>query len=154
MVPKFRVWSKEDRRMIYLANQIVGHAYMKINNSVWWIHDEIHLEPISSKHLDDVLMQSTGLFDDEKNELYDKDIVNIWGYDFEPHVAVITWDMIGRWAFDFGHNKLLGAPDIFRDLSAFGIDEIFTNRRIEKIGNIFENPDLMTDGLSERYSMK
>lgn len=154
MVPKFRVWNRKDRKMIYLANAIVGHTYMKINNSAWWIHDEIHLEPISSKYLDDVLMQYTGLFDNKKNELYDKDIVNIWDHDFEPQVAVITWGMIGGWVFDFGHNKLLGAQYIFRDFSPFGINEVFANRRIEKIGNIFENPDLMTDRLMERYHIK
>lgn len=154
MIPKFRVWIKNCKEMIYLAESLGSDIHMQINNHSWGIFDGSDSVALANNHFSDILMQCTGLTDKNKSELYDKDIVKIWNEEFEvsPRLAVVIWDRTGQWVFDFGDDELLAAPDIFNDLSVMGIDEVCSSTSIEKVGNIFQNENLLTNGLKQGYS--
>lgn len=158
MIPKFRAWDKIQKIMHYDVQNVYDGSGSTIDCDYFGyvINAETEDEygvPIPDTRIY-VVMQYTGLLDKNKSELYDKDIVRIWNEDFEvfPQLAVVTWDRTGQWVFDFGDDEPLAAPDIFNDLSAMGIDEVCSSTSIEKVGNIFENENLLTNKLKQGYS--
>lgn len=149
MILKFRAWDKTEKIMHYdvekTYDNLFGNPPMREQS-----FGEVIKQARSGEY---VLMRCTGLCDKNKSELYDKDIVNLWNeaFEFSPRIAVIAWDRTGQWIFDFGDDEPIVAPDIFTDLSYAGIDELYCSMDIEKIGNIFENENLLSGELKEKY---
>ena len=82
------------------------------------------------------LMQYTGLKDKNGKEIYEGDVVRM--YDRPPDT--MTWDLVVEW--ENGKFILTGIMDkgeYFGDLS----DWADCDWRIEVIGNIYENPELL-----------
>lgn len=150
MILKFRAQNIDKKRMIYLSERMDNDIHMQINNRSWGIFEGSSSPAIANKHYGDVLMQYTGLYDKDKSELYDKDIVKAYSDEFEssPMIGVINWDKAGQWIFDFG-DGVISSVDIFCEYSQYG--SVFCGIKIEKIGNIFENENLLTKRLKERY---
>lgn len=157
MIPKFRAWDRIEKVMHYNVQDVYDGMCSTVQACCFGQFLE---EEMKDKDLNDVpgtrryqVMQYTGLFDKNKSELYDMDIVKFWNeaFDFPPRIAVITWDRTGKWIFDFGDINPIAASDIFHDLSSIGINELFCSMNIEKVGNIFENENSLTKRLKERY---
>lgn len=149
MIPKFRAWDKTEKVMHYdvekTYDNLFGNPPMSEQS-----FGEVIKQARSGEY---VLMWCTGICDKNESELYDMDIVKFWDevFDFPPRISVITWDRTGQWIFDFGDNNTISTSDIFHDLSCIGINELFCSMNIEKIGNIFENGNLLHGELKEKY---
>lgn len=149
MIPKFRAWDKTEKVMHYdvekTYDNLFGNPPMSEQS-----FGEVIKQAQSGEY---VLMWCTGLCDKNESELYDMDIVKFWDevFDFPPRISVITLDRTGQWIFDFGDNNTISTSDIFHDLSCMGINELFCSMNIEKIGNIFENGNLLHGELKEKY---
>lgn len=149
MILKFRAWDKTEKIMHYdvekTYDNLFGNPPMSEQS-----FGEVIKQAQSGKY---VLMQCTGLFDKNESELYDMDIVKFWNeaLDFPPRISVITWDRTGQWIFDFGDINPIAASDIFHDLSSIGINELFCSMNIEKVGNIFENENLLSKKSKENH---
>lgn len=82
---------------------------------------------INGEDPDCIIMQFTGLKDKNGKEIYDGDILDFdageWGGEFEPEVILMS-DLIGTWNY------------------CGSIDDVSEWREI--IGNIYENPNLIT----------
>lgn len=118
---KFRAWLKEEERMVSVSDiSFIGQEIDKYegdsSSGDWWGFDYIEL------------MQYTGLKDKNGNEIYEGDICKHHGH-----------DVIGKWIYDDGFTSFVmmeGENHYFY----FGIDE----DRLEVIGNIYENPELLS----------
>ena len=139
---KFRVWDAEKKIM-----EEVG--------AIDWAHGNNGLEVITvntktTKHYrmpDDwgeqpfSIMQYTGLKDKNGNEIYDGDIVwdEEWGYDQKTgkkDVGQFCWDEDGRWV-------LVGGKKSEYALGGY------VYHPFKVIGNIHENPELLSDKAGE-----
>ena len=114
---KFRYWDKEVCEMV-----------------AW----EIILDDGFEKHLDDYLMQYTGLNDRDGVEIYEGDIVRfdaedgMFGHDpVLGLIASVDWDNMDT-GFFFN-----------TDTDKYPYVKTYRGRNIEIIGNIYENPELL-----------
>ena len=80
------------------------------------------------------LLQYTGLKDVDGKEIYEGDIVELVNFSENKSYAKIV--------FSFGMFKLIGRGHYL--LEGDGIS-LYTIRKIRVIGNIFENPELLTN---------
>lgn len=120
MIPKFRVWDKEENKMINWGD--LGFFKNK-NDEDLRVLDLTYFPP---KFKNVKLMQSTGLKDINGTEIYEGDIVEN-EYD---EIYVVKW-------FDAGFHleeKYNGGFDYF---------ELHFGDNKEVIGNIYENPELL-----------
>ena len=128
MIPKFRVWDKDDKRMIEWIDldllKDVGQDDLTIFEPEG---------PVKGAILNPVLMQSTGLKDKNGVEIYEGDIVQhskkpnpCFSYPFE-----VVQARTGEWRLD---NFRCGTVLAFSNQ-----DEL------EVLGNIYENPELLED---------
>lgn len=139
MIPKFRAWLKNDKEMID-----VDEIHWD-NGNFEFIGDGITFQRLA----DEVeLMQSTGLFDKNGQEIFEGDILEIQGlrmvvkfgsYRYlEPsnkgrQSFAVVYDGLGFYVKTFN----VIAPD---DISPF---EPETLKESVVTGNIYENPDLL-----------
>ena len=118
---KFRAWSKSLERMI---------PFEEIEIS----YHNITLKQTFDSQGDDILMQFTGLPDKNGKEIYEGDIVRVV-YDETFGIVevkgVIEWDEQGNWCIDFPNKGC-----------SLAINQLY--EEIEVIGNICENPELLT----------
>lgn len=123
---KFRAWDI-DRKELFFPSSISW------KDGVMWaanVHGENRYETVIEKS---ELMQFTGLLDKNGKEIYEGDIVRYSFLDVFLDVGKIIWTNSARfvwWARDEGN----GYAMTFRDAE---------NREI--IGNIHENPELLTE---------
>nr|DAW51413.1 MAG TPA: YopX protein [Caudoviricetes sp.] len=139
MIPRFRAWLKNDKKMVD-ADEIHWD-----NGNFEFIGDGITFQRLA----DEVeLMQSTGLFDKNGQEIFEGDILEIQGlrmvvkfgsYRYlEPsnkgrQSFAVVYDGLGFYVKTFN----VIAPD---DISPF---EPETLKESVVTGNIYENPDLL-----------
>lgn len=121
MIPKFRAWSKKFKRMyeVTLIDYENGDVGLKDEHGGVAIGDIKQL----------ILMQSTGLFDKNGKEIFDKDIVKLKytiASDFE--FFRVTRFRGGSWRID---NRRRGS------------DLWLRNEDCEVIGNIYQNSELL-----------
>jgi uncharacterized phage protein (TIGR01671 family) len=113
---KFRAWHEHGKRMVYGPSDDI--------RSPSWV-----LTMCSANKIEP--MQYTGLIDKDGNEIYEGDIVKSVDEDLKPQIYTIVWSET-RACFDM---KLGYSARILFPLS----------HAMEVIGNIYENPDLLSN---------
>ena len=133
MMPKFRVWDKENDRML-IPGEDSDCITLEIDENGINVYDMEH--PSAEKgydlaHLDCELMQSTGLKDKNGTEIYEGDIVHV-----NYRLGTVKYT---KGSF---YIKLLNSSK-FILLSDFYFKS-YTNDWILKIlGNIYQHPELL-----------
>ena len=126
MIPRFRAWDKENKKMIDV--DILNWN----NGEVDFIGDGI---TFMLKANDIALMQSTGLTDKNGKEIFEGDIVKVTDGDERTNFP------------DGGIGTICGLDEIFMwyiDGQVHnGLFDISQEYYIEVIGNIYENPELL-----------
>ena len=118
---KFRAWDKKIQILGTVSN--IDFEYEEVT---FYIDDEEELD--TCQPLKDVeIMQSTGLFDKNGKEIYEGDVVT--GVFLENH-EVVWREIRGCWLIQ--PLRTIG----FIDLAKF-------NRKLEVIGNIYEDKELL-----------
>lgn len=120
MIPKFRAWLKKEKKMvevksIHLSTKKVMYGYSI--NSQSYGNRSIKFDEVE-------LMQYTGVKDKNGKEVYEGDIVQLFG----GNKYIIRW------------NNQIACFDIVND---FGYLVFCLNNDFEVIGNIYENPELL-----------
>ena len=122
---KFRAWVKEKKAIFEVI--LINYVTKKVT---YLLERVGHLLSIRDAKFNDVeLMQYTGLKDKNNNEIYEGDIIFLHGSKYK----VIF--------------KTEGARFVLRN-NEFELEITFinnNNERMEIIGNIYENPELMED---------
>jgi uncharacterized phage protein (TIGR01671 family) len=122
---KFRAWNKSQKYMAYQGNP--------------------DLETLSSFMFhfgEDIVLQSTGFFDKNENEIFEGDILSDWnevdGKQVQSFLQVFWCNSDGAWKLDSSFNQDKSSGDLLsEELSSF-VYEIS--------GNIYENPELLCNG--------
>lgn len=133
MIPKFRAWHKEHKKMY----EIKGISYpLKMMNI---FRKDLYIEDLKVSFADVVIMQSTGLFDKNGVEIFEGDILE---YKYLYDKRMKTFGTV-CWREDkacFGLNDIKG-------LSTEQIElyRVTAEKYLEIIGNIYENPELMRE---------
>lgn len=137
MIPKFRVWDKDNKYMEYTDKNLVVCFSDEGADAV--DHTTFSLSCTSMENFE--LMQSTGLKDITGDEIYEGDIVKVLVHDIEPkimkdkmYVGVVDYKQ-GTFDIKNSENTYLG---IIPQMYMSDIDCVF---RI--LGNIYENPELL-----------
>lgn len=130
MIPKFRAWLKNDKKMIDV--RVIDWNNMIVDS--FSPHIEIPLEKV-------ILMQSTCLFDKNGKEIFEGDIVKRyrspffkakWEYQIETVLKEKASLLLGR---EFGKN-----------FGTIPFDSPFAKSDLlEVIGNVHENPELLEE---------
>ena len=124
MIPKFRCFDKDTKTM---------HEVVSIDFRDWRVYYEAYgLRNYWNKNV--VLMQSTGLHDENGVKIFEGDIVKII-YDREPFIGVVVYDL-GEADFKATNNH----EDYGNNFQYLTVGE-----SIEVIGNIHKNPELLED---------
>lgn len=137
IIPKFRVWDKDNKYMEYTDKNLVvcfSDEGVEVTDHTTFSHSCISMENFE-------LMQSTGLKDIGGAEIHEGDIVKVLVQDIEPkimkdkmYVGVVVYKQ-GTFDIKNSENTYLG---IIPQMYMSDIDCVF---RI--LGNIYENPELL-----------
>lgn len=147
MIPKFRVWDKTDKEM-YLVDEIHWDE-----DQLDFIGDGITFMRIAEKI---VLMQSTGLFDKNGQEIFEGDVLKFndeWdeccyeGY-VDGSTKGINYVEIERetTCFSFGKTKISDSSLFYyMEDEHLSFEELITDKEFEFeiIGNVYQNPELL-----------
>lgn len=127
MIPKFRVWDKNNKCMHEVRSIWIGddfplnsHVVYSLGNTVEVIFDDIEL------------MQSTGLKDKNGVDVYQGDIIKCTSGC--PHEVI--------WLEEYGGTFIGGMPAWY--LSGLNNGYSWTGEE-EVIGNVYENPELLKE---------
>ena len=130
MIPKFRAYDSGSLSRMYQPDEVM------VGNGDIWIIDEDSVAGEWIVNNDIHLMQSTGLFDRNGQEIFEGDIITngIDIVDVRNHETLGFYTMVnGREVF-FGHGTSI--KEFEKDIEGF--TEI-----TEVLGNIYENPELL-----------
>ena len=119
---KFRAWDKSQKYMAYQGNP--------------------DLETLSSFMFhfgEDIVLQSTGFFDKNENEIFEGDILSDWnevdGKQVQSFLQVFWCNSDGAWKLDSFFNQDKSSGDLLSEELSSSVYEIS--------GNIYENPELL-----------
>lgn len=138
MIPKFRVWEIAGKRMVLVGNidfrnKFIEYTYSPYNDSNRVVSEFLDF-------CDVVLMQSTGLFDENGQEIWEWDVVEFEDADDIENVyinqGVIEWCQGG---FIVTNRTSVTMGDLLDG----------NNLEVTVIGNIYENPELLFKDLPE-----
>ena len=133
MIPKFRAWDKVKRSIILVSEIVYSSDLSYINRVTLDGRDHKMLYGSETRQEDDVvLMQSTGLHDQNGVEIFQGDVVKIV-YDGEPFTGVVVYDLEET---DFKATN--GNEDYGNNFQYLTVGE-----SIEVIGNVHQNPELL-----------
>jgi len=126
---KFRAWDAKEKQMIspdYVSR--TGHAFWK-ENSI----------PTSSN----LVMQFTGLYDNFGNKIYESDIITFPEFYETPEMTNTNW-IKGKVVFIHGSFHIqTNEEEITPDTYNLAHEMQSYDGRIEVIGNIYQNPELL-----------
>lgn len=129
MIPKFRAYDSGSLCRMYQPDEV-----MVGDGNIWIIdEDDVAGEWIVNNDL--TLMQSTGLFDDVEEELFEGDVI-LWTYwdEFED-------EGVAKIVFDNGMFKLL---DLNTEEEVWdSLFDCIENCNVYLQGNIYEDPELL-----------
>lgn len=120
MIPKFRAWDKEEKRMSYGKIEYYDDSF-GVRFDHFCVGADFEVE----------FMQSTGLKDKNGVEIFEGDIVDIEvdnGFDYGSFIGVIDY-LEGSWMVN---NRINYARNLWSEADQF-----------ELLGNIYENPELL-----------
>lgn len=151
---KFRAWSKEHKRMFSndLLEQSLG-GLLKIAKK--FVPNKTHGKEglyLPLKDEDLILMQFTGLLDKNGNEIYEGDIVSIPldGDEtrvFEVAIETVVREVVSHPSFDSATARVAITGVVFKwkgyELFPCVNKGVHDNEKMEVIGNIYQNPDLL-----------
>lgn len=140
-LPKFRAWHKGSKNeynetqpeMFYSSTK--NNVFLLNSDGSWELGEagyEWEIKGASSMN-GDVLMQSTGFFDNQEKEIFIKDVVEIIHPCWRNKAIVQILD--GSIIFISIDSDNLGACKSYRDIILEGL-------KLKIIGNILENPSL------------
>lgn len=135
MIPKFRVWVKIGKRMVFSDDILaIDYENKKIVTQQVYFESDLAVErDIYCYDFDDIeLMQSTGLRDKNGKEVFIGDIVKCTRGC--PHEVYLEKE--------YGGTFIGGMPAVY--LKGLGDGYAWTEDE-EIIGNIYENPELSED---------
>lgn len=134
---KFRVWDKEYKNMFPVFTLSIGTQEVlgdpQYASNLYNIHF-VNGGGVYRKIDDVILMQYTGLKDKNGKEIYEGDILFKFGIDDAPYVVKFGEQSISHDWQGVGFYTEYGGE----------IANIFGGSYVEVIGNIYENPDLLT----------
>ena len=124
MIPKFRAWLKNDKKMIDVDEIHFDNGQLDfIGDAITFMREADEIE----------LMQSTGLFDKNGQEIFEGDVVtNGWKRQGVIFGTQEVEEDFGSIRIYRGFNLYLGGGYPNAIMSEF-----------EVVGNIYENPDLL-----------
>lgn len=128
MIPKFRAWDKVFKEMVQVNALVFDEQVIKAT----YKNGNIAKEDVKEY----VLMQSTGLFDKNSQEIFEGDVIDIEVNDTETPInaRVFQNSKIGVLMFHvFEDNEDVPMVELLEDNSV----------AFEIIGNIYENPELL-----------
>lgn len=133
-VIKFRVWDKKQNFWWSYENKALLNVSLTLDGRpLFWTGDECRFEGKFWPHEDWVIQQFTGLHDKNNKEIYEGDIVKGIDLNFGPGRAIVNFDTFGIHYSPCDH--LLSEDEPYL---------AFTQEHNEVVGNIFENPELLT----------
>ncbi|MFM0760853.1 YopX family protein [Streptococcus suis] len=135
MIPKFRAWD-------IFHNKWVKHFYITENGLIYNM-EQLHRDLIGAVPIEQsglIVMQSTGLFDKNGQEIFEGDIIVAMSQGVKA-IGEVKRRIDGYWLMypSWQHGELWHIVE--------NVDTGETG--VEIIGNIYENPELM-EGLNEK----
>lgn len=133
MTPKFRAWDVHEKKMFTNDQLIVWNGNVYANDN-----SELNVDNLKGWSIDEkYLMQSTGFFDKNGEEIFDGDLVKVidtsfFGGTFVKVLKIKDFSKYSRGFLmrDFGNYFTLAESNLKK--------EQYT---VEIIGNIYENPE-------------
>lgn len=129
MIPKFRAWDKVFKEMVQVNALVLDEQVVKVT----YKNGNVAKEDMKEYEL----MQSTGLFDRNGQEIFEGDIVTDGDMisDIKYH-QTLGFYMIGKYGFSvpFGQGV---------DVEYFEEFAVHVSKTFEVVGNIYENPELL-----------
>lgn len=126
---KFRAWDKFNKCWVPVNGQDPYTLKQLADDDLFSYHKEIH--PISSRWQNYDWVQFTGLTDKNGKEIYEGDIVQLYGFSDKYKIS-----------YGNGCFYLEGIEDFTQDIM-FSYQE---SNKVEVIGNVYENPELLKGG--------
>ena len=132
MIPKFRAWDKHGQKMFSGTELIIWNNNVYANDG-----KELSCDYLKGWSIDEeYLMQSTGLLDRNRKEIFEGDIITNGEavVDVKNHPTLGFYTVVNDVERFFGSNTSI--KDFENDVEEFSsVTEI--------IGNIYENPELL-----------
>lgn len=152
---KFRAWDKRTKKM-YPANIVSFYDDFSWQHGQRWIHNSEDWYGEEGFVSEPVLMQYTGLKDKNGKEIYEGDVVSFPDtYTETVDVGVgnvpvaqtdeTAWGTVFMKDFQWGLDVQMDTEVLEKGFNSFfEINENFGLEDLEVIGNIYENPELLT----------
>ena len=128
MIPKFRAWLKNDKKMIDVDEIHFDNGQLDfIGDAITFMREADEIE----------LMQSTGLFDKNGQEIFEGDILT------DGHTPGIlrNHQALGFYMVDEKEKERFLSDTV--DTEGFEEAKEFMGNSIEIIGNVYQNPELL-----------
>jgi len=123
---KYKVWDKNNKK--FIPQSITKDLEITIRFDGVFVSDNVRID--GTKNGEDlILLQYTGLTDKHGKEIYEGDIVS-----YMDKTLIVEWSEC-RWAFVYPNNE-----DV---LDGFYVYTYKLNKKMEVIGNIYENKNLL-----------